>query len=130
MITRDEYTKLGIGMTFEETEIFLQKFKHKCVEETLKVLPSVINHLIKSAGTMTELSKKFYEENKDLVGHKKEVAQVIERFEELHPDKNFSQMMKEIGPLVREQLKTTVSLSTPTTDKLSLDTLDSGFGAL
>jgi len=129
-IDPDSYIKMGLGMTYEEFNAFLEEFMRRCVEETLKVLPGVVGHLVRSAATMQGLSKNFYEDNKDLVEHKETVTHVMEQLEGKHPGMKLDELLKKTGTRTREVLKKKDSFNLNPTTRPAIADMDKGFGEL
>ena len=78
---------------------------YKTVEEMLRILPGVIQNLVRRATMLRDITDKFYEDNPDLVDHKVVVAKVIEGLELKSPQINLEQLLKEAAPLARRQLR-------------------------
>lgn len=78
---------------------------YKSVEEVLRILPSVIHNLVKSAVMLRDLTDDFYTQNKDLIPHKHIVARVIEGLEQRSPGIDLEQLLKEAAPLARKQIR-------------------------
>ena len=129
-IDPDSYIKMGLGMTYEEFNAFLDDFMKNCVEETLKVLPGVVGHLVRSTATMQDLSKNFYEDNKDLVDHKDSVSKIMEQVEHSHPGMKLADILKETGSKTREMLKKKGAFNLNPTTRPAVVDMDKGFGEL
>lgn len=130
ILTEEEYLKFGTGMTKVELEEFFIKFQRQCVEETLKTLPAVISHLVKTTSTLQSLSEGFYKKNSDLISHKELVRKVIEEVEAGNPGMELDKVLTEAAKLSRERIKIKPTLSTSSEGRPSLESLDSGFGVL
>ena len=77
----------------------------RAVEEALRVMPNVVDHLTKQSFVMKKLSDNFYEKNKDLKGHKELVVQTIEKVEGENPGKNYREILEIVEPRVRNALQ-------------------------
>jgi hypothetical protein len=78
---------------------------YKAVEEMLRILPGVIQHLVRRTVMLRDLTDRFYADNKDLVDHKDIVARVIEGLERKSPQTDLEQLLKEAAPLARRQVR-------------------------
>lgn len=78
---------------------------YKAVEEMLRVLPGVIQNLVRRTVMLRDLTDHFYADNKDLVDHKDIVARVIEGLELKSPQIDLEQLLKEAAPLARRQVR-------------------------
>jgi len=78
---------------------------YKAVEEMLRILPGVIQNLVRRTVMLRDLTDKFYADNKDLVDHKDVVARVIEGLELKSPQIDLEQLLKEAAPLARRQIR-------------------------
>lgn len=76
-------------------------------------LPNVIKEQIVVMTNLQRMSEEFYEENSDLKPFKKVVAAVFEETVAKDPSRNYSEVMKDVGPEVRKRLELDKK-STPT----------------
>jgi hypothetical protein len=129
-LSDEEFAKIGMGMPKVEFEEFLERFLKTCVEETLKALPGSINHLIKSATTMQALSKKFYDDNPDLVERKEVVAKIMEKVEGEHPEMGLKSILNETGLRARQSLMAKEGFNMDLSGRPKGEALDAGFGDL
>lgn len=83
---------------------------YKAVEEMLRILPGVIQNLVRRTVQLRDLTDKFYADNKDLIDHKDVVARVIEGLELKSPQIDLEQLLKEAAPLARRQIRITRSV--------------------
>lgn len=130
LISSEDLVRLNVLMTHEELETFLEGFLKVCVEETLKVLPSVVGHLVRSAANLQGMSEEFYDKNKDLVDHKAQVAKVMERLEGESPGKNLRDLLKETGVETRRVVGLQKGFDLNPTPRPSVVDMDAGFGEL
>lgn len=93
VITKEEYESIS-SLTYEQFTDYLMRLVKLCVEESLKSLPAVVNHIAKEAEYLNKLSSEFYINNKDLRGHKKLVASVIETVEAEHPEMTYEEILQ------------------------------------
>lgn len=92
VITRKEYESIK-SPDYDQFCGFIMKIVKLSVEESLKALPHVMNHLSKQIEYLKRLSVKFYEDNKDLKPHKPFVAQVIEKVESENSGKPYEEIL-------------------------------------
>jgi len=78
---------------------------YKSVEEMLRILPGVIQNLVRRTVMLHNLTEKFYADNKDLIDHKDVVARVIEGLELKSPQIDLESLLKEAAPLARRQIR-------------------------
>lgn len=78
---------------------------YKSIEEMLRILPGVIQNLVKHTVMLRDLTDSFYAENKDLADRKDIVARVIEGLEIKTPGINLEQLLKEAAPVARRQIR-------------------------
>lgn len=101
-ITPEEYDKI-----FDNEEEFnkvLEKVVQKAVEDTLRVLPSIINSLIVQVASMKEISIKFYEDHKEFKDHKEIVTKVIEDLEVSNPGMEFQKLLNLATPIIQDKI--------------------------
>jgi hypothetical protein len=106
LFTEEEFSawqnrKLDYDLTHELALLLV----YKAVEEMLRVLPGVIQTLVRRTVMLRDLTDKFYADNKDLVDHKEIVARVIEGLELKSPQIDLEQLLKEAAPLARRQVR-------------------------
>lgn len=78
---------------------------YKTVEEMLRILPGVIQSLVRRTVMLRDITDKFYADNKDLVDYKDVVARVIEVLEIKSPQMDLEQLLKEAAPAARRQVR-------------------------
>ena len=93
-------------------------------------MPGVVGHLVRSTATMQDLSKNFYEDNKDLVDHKDSVSKIMEQVEHSHPGMKLADILKETGSKTREMLKKKGAFNLNPTTRPAVVDMDKGFGEL
>lgn len=84
---------------------------YKAVEEMLRILPGVIQNLVRRTVQLRDLTDRFYADNKDLVDYKEIVAKVIEGLELKSPQTDLEALLKEAAPLARRQVRITRSMA-------------------
>lgn len=100
------------------------------VQEALKQLPMVNEYIMKNTAALHKISTKFYDENPDLLNHKKEVASVIEGLENKHPGMNFEDMIKQVPTEVKRRLKGFNDAETKPNELKTLSEIDDVVGSL
>jgi hypothetical protein len=107
-----------------------EEFANFIIQESMKTLPLVNENLIRRSATMHETSKKFYEENKDLVQHKKLVGEIMEQVEHENPGASFEKILSRVAGRSREVLKGTRTLGNAEPRRNRLSDLDDTIGEL
>ena len=80
VITKEEFES-NKDFNYERLSLLISKIVKLSVEESLRTLPHVITHLSNQTSYLQSLSKKFYDENKELVDKKEVVSKIIEKIE-------------------------------------------------
>jgi len=111
IVTEQEYNNIR-SLSYKEFSIYIMRLVKLCVEESLKTLPVVINHLSQQASYLKGLSDKFYEDNEDLVDHKPLVAKVIEQTEINNPGMVYSKVLERAAPEARRKISMMKNLKT------------------
>lgn len=83
----------------------LVEFGYLMIQEALKSLPLANEFIMKQSAVLHEKSRKFYDENKDLVNYKPEVAEVIQKIEASNPGRDLDVVLKEAGEKTRSMLR-------------------------
>ena len=103
VITEQEYNNIR-QLSYNDFTVYVMRLVKLCVEEALKTLPVVIDHLSRQASYLKELSETFYNDNKDLVDHKRLVASVIEQTEIDNPGMKYSEILEKAAPEARKKI--------------------------
>ena len=103
VITEQEYNDIR-RVNYSDFKVYVARLVKLCVEESLKTLPMVINHLSKQASYLKELSDNFYNDNKDLAKHKRLVASIIEKTEIENPGMKYSEILEKAAPEARRKI--------------------------
>lgn len=103
VITEQEYNSVR-SLPYKDFTVYAMRFVKLCVEESLKTLPTVLDHLAKQATYLKGLSDTFYKDNKDLAEHKRLVAAVIEVTEANNPGLKYSEILKKVAPEARRRV--------------------------
>lgn len=104
------------------------ELRQEAAQESLKLLPVVIDNIIKQSATLKDQSNKFYSEHSDLKAHKELVAKTIEQLEAANPGKSPEKLLELAAASVRKQL--TNQSKAKTSDKRRLAELDDFCGKL
>lgn len=103
VITEQEYNDAR-NLSYKDFTIFLMRLVKLCVEESLKTLPSVLNHLVKQTAYLKDLSDAFYKDHQDLAQHKRLTAAVIEKIEAANPGMKYAEILKKAAPEARRRI--------------------------
>jgi hypothetical protein len=104
IITEQEYNSIR-QVSYKDFTVYTMRLVKLCVEESLKTLPSVINHLSRQASYLKDLSDAFYDKNKDLIDHKPLVASVIESIEIENPGLKYGEILEKAAPEARRKIE-------------------------
>lgn len=89
----------------------LNKIYQKAVMDTrssvVETLPEIVKTNIAIMNELKSTSDRFYEDNKDLQPFRKVVSVVFDELASTSPTKNYSDLIKEVGPEVRKRLNIT-----------------------
>ena len=103
VITEQEYNSIW-QVSYKDFTVYIMRLVKLCVEESLKTLPVVIDHLSRQAAYLKELSDAFYTDNKDLANHKRLVASVIEQIEIANPGMKYGEILEKAAPEARKKI--------------------------
>jgi hypothetical protein len=104
-LTRDasEFNKLLNKVLLKGINIGEERSKSR-TENVIRSIPEIVKTNIATVTSLSEASKKFYDENTDLVPYKKVVALTFEELASKNPDKKYSEILPEVGKEVRKKL--------------------------
>jgi hypothetical protein len=129
MIIREISDSIGIDQT--KIEEFVTFIIHKAVQESMRMLPQVMNHIVQQTDHIHRLAIKFYDNNKDLVGQERLVGAIIEQLESQYSELSYEQLLEKAAPLARLKIKQSPPVTqTQATVKPSVLSLDKRFGDL
>lgn len=98
--------KLKAGtLTAEDLDKFESRLCQRAVEEALRTVPSVVDHVTKQAFFLRKMSSKFYEEHPELAEHKELVTKTIEELEGSNPGLSFESLVAKAGVETKKKLK-------------------------
>lgn len=106
IITEQEYKSVKT-LTYDQFCIYTTRLIKKCVEESLKSLPGVIQHLSAQITYLKTLSEEFYKKNKDLVPHKKLMADLVEKAENDNPGLRYEKVIEIAAGEARKAISNT-----------------------
>jgi len=92
VITKEEYNSIK-ELNYAQFSTYLTRLVKLCVEEALKAIPQVATHMAAHAAYMKKLNSNFYKANKDLVSHKRVVAEAINKVESENPGMSYSNIL-------------------------------------
>lgn len=116
-------------VTEEDIEWFSKGMTKVAVEEALRVLPTIIDHVVKQTTILHRMAQNFYSKNPDLQKHRDLVVQTIEQVESDNPALSYEEVLKIAGPKVRDKLKKGPHVERPA-KKPQLSEVDSSLGDL
>ena len=97
-------------ITPEEREEIIQE----SLERILRALPETIGNLMKAQSMYKQLTENFYKENSELKEHSDIVREVVAKVEGENPMADYSTILKDALPKIKDQLKMKKSLSMDT----------------
>lgn len=100
IITEQEFKTIR-SLTYDQFSMYAVRLIKKCVEEALKSLPGVVQHLSAQITYLKALSEEFYKNNKDLVPHKKLMAELIEKAESENPGLKYERVVEKAASEAR-----------------------------
>ena len=74
-------------------------------EGILRSIPDIVKTHVATVISLRESSEQFYKDNKDLTPFKKVVSNVFEEIAAENPDKNFSEILEDVGKESRKRLE-------------------------
>jgi hypothetical protein len=120
ILTPDEWQRIE---TKEGMEAILTRVCALAMEDSLRVLPTVIKSLVAQTSLLKKTSDTFYANNKDLLAHKELVSKVTEELEAKSPGQPLEKLLNEAAIEVRRRLVGMGKIS-HTGPKPDLETLD------
>ena len=128
VITKEEY-KLINELTYEQICDYIMKIVKLSVEESLKVLPAVVNHVANQVTYINQVSDQFYKDHPNLAKNKQMVAQMIEKAESDNPGQAYGKLLENIAPKAKLKLAELSNIGT-VKGSMELDDLDNSLGKL
>ena len=110
--------------TKEGLEALMTKVCALAVEDTLRLLPSVVQNLVIQVADLKESSDKFYRDYPELGQHKEGVAHIVQELEAKFPGKSLKELMPEVARTAKTRLAQLGSLSAQSGPKPKLEDLD------
>ena len=127
VITKEEYNSVR-ELGYDQFSTYLTRLVKLCVEEALKAIPQVATHMAAHAAYMKKLNSDFYKANKDLVNHKRVVAEAITKVESENPGMSYSNILDKAAVKAKKILP---DLNIKTEDgRRKLSTFDEKLGDL
>lgn len=122
-------TKIKDGtITAEDLDLVFYSIQTHAAEQALRMLPNVVDYLIKQSTHIKGLSEDFFKRNKDLVNKKDMLAKLLEQVESENPGLPYEKMLSKVELLAKKtkDLEQTVDVS----KKFKISELDAGLGDL
>jgi hypothetical protein len=82
-----------------------EQIVQEVLEEVLRRIPDMLGHLIKNHALIMKLNKEFYSKNEELKGHEKDVAQVVQEYEDKYPQWEYAKILEEVPEVIKERLR-------------------------
>lgn len=95
--------RLLSGLRHGNADAF-EEFAGLIVQETLRMIPHVVENVVKQAGSLRKLSGDFYERNPQFAQHKGLVAKVLEGVEAENPGRPYGELLDIAKPRITEAI--------------------------
>lgn len=122
-LTEEELHQILAGSVTTLNEV-LTRVNQQAVENTLRMLPSVVHNLVIQVSDLKETTDKFYKDHPELSSHKNFVAQALEKVEGQNPGMSTSDLLNRALPEVKKLIANSQDLQSREPNKPSLGTLD------
>lgn len=93
VITEKEFNSIK-SINYKDFCVYATRLTKLCIEEALKSLPAVVQHLSKQVNYLNVLSEAFYKQNKDLKPHRRLVVGLIEKYEAENPGASYERVLE------------------------------------
>lgn len=112
-VSRKEWDELQLQHGNEEllNEI-LSRVCNKAMEDTLRKLPEVVSRMLKSTIATQNMSKDFFDRNKDFVNYPDIVNSVVQDTESKNPNASYKDILKDSESVIQSRIKTFVATKT------------------
>ena len=117
-----------VGIPLKDLEEFVTFVIQKSVQESMRMLPQVMNHIVQHTDYIHKLTTKFYQDNPGLADKKQLVGGIIEQLESEHPGLPYEELMRKAA-ITANQKKEQMPHSSGL-DKPKVLELDKRFGDL
>lgn len=87
--------------TAEDLDSFENRICKKAVEEALKSIPQVVDHVTKQAIFLREKAHKFYKDNPDLVNERPLVTKALHELEIENPGMSYGELVDNLADKVK-----------------------------
>ncbi len=125
---RSILSKIQDGSATEEDFVAWEgRLTKKAVEEALRVMPSVVDHLTKQTFYLNNLSSSFYKKNPTLKGQRKLVKEIVMQVESENPGDTYEQVLDKTAEKVKKILEEKEKI---TPKNKTLKDIDDSIGAL
>jgi hypothetical protein len=113
----------------EDFSSLIESIIKRAVEESLRILPSVIDHLTQQVRMLQAMSEEFYKEHPGLCAHKELVAKVIEQIEAENPGLSYKDVLAKAALVASNRISQMPTLSS-NSKMPNVKKLDSALGDL
>lgn len=128
---RSILSKIQDGSATEEDFIAWEgRLTKKAVEEALRVMPNVVDHLTKQAFYLNNLSSEFYKKNPKLRGNRKLVQDIVMQTEGENPGDSYEQVLDKAAEKANKILEEKEKINPKGKEKKTLQDLDDQIGVL
>lgn len=76
----------------------------KLDQSVVDSIPRIINENILEVASLEKVSRKFYEDNEDLIEHAKDVSEIFKELASKNPKADFVSVLKDVEPEIRKRL--------------------------
>lgn len=103
LVDMNQYKRLmGSSMSYEEFNEMINEIVSSSVEQSLKMIPGVVDYMVRHATYLNQLSTDFYEKYPELAEHKGVVTKVLEQVESENPGKSYEELLNKTVPKAKE----------------------------
>ena len=118
-ITREEALRVAKG-EIELLNSLIERIKDEAVEKALKLLPSVMGHLMTQHIALTRLGENLLKDNPEFKEKRDIVQGTLEEFEANNPGVPIEEVLQKAIPSIREKIKITSKLDVTRVEKPQL----------
>jgi hypothetical protein len=118
-ITREEALRIAKG-EIDLLNSLIERIKDEAVEKALKLLPSVMGHLMTQHIALTRLGENLLKDNPEFKEKRDIVQRTLEEFEANNPGVPIEEVLQKAIPSIREKIKITSQLDVTRVEKPQL----------
>lgn len=127
-LSREEFERLRNGeISYEEYNELIERLVNSCVEQALRMIPGVVDFMVRQATYLNQLSGDFYKNHPELAEHKELVGRVLEQVESENPGTPYEKLLEKTVPKAKQVLQGKKSFKD---QDFSLSKLDEDLGEL